>query len=143
VGGRALESEKLLNLVSGGRRHPFFHGGDQLIALGRRCENIALPDIAAHLLERPDFAGLFDALGDRDGIELMGQFDRHPAQGGGIGILVAVPDEALVDLKFGERQLFQSRQMRITGAEVVDRNRNSVKLELGRDLMDGMMSLIA
>src|SRR5712692_1110677 len=95
----------------------------------------ALADIATHLGERPQIGAPLDALADRGGAELVREIDGGLAQRGIARVIAAVRHQVAVELELGEGKLLEPRQMRVARAEIVERERYVVDLELRRDLL--------
>ena len=87
----------------------------------RATEQESLRAVAAELDQpRPLGFGL-DALGDRDQVRSVREFDDRADQHRRAAVGVEVAHEAAVDLQLVDRQRAQPRQRRVAGTEVVDR----------------------
>lgn len=117
----ANRERALHGLRGAGALHTRAQAAEEVRFRHRLGKQIALPNLAADGLELVAFVGGLDALGNRPQAEPPSKLHDRLAQPGIVMIFVAVRDITAIDLQLAERQLFQSHQRRIAGAEIVHR----------------------
>src|SRR5690606_15414956 len=80
-----------------------------------------LHDVAAQTPQGSLFTNALDALGDGHQFETVGEVDDGLQDRGGRDAVREGGDEGAVDLQFGQGDVAERRQGRVTGSEVVQR----------------------
>jgi hypothetical protein len=96
----------------------------------RATEQETLGEIAAHVAQAGQRGFVFDTFGDGDEIEMVGEIDHRMHQPRRTRVAADVEHEFLVDLQFGGGKPLEIGEGRITDAEIVDRDAETVVAQL-------------
>jgi hypothetical protein len=139
AGGGAVRS----NPASGSRRFRrlIAQARDQPLQRHRPVEQIALHRRAAMLGQEARLLVALDAFRHHAQAEVAGHRQDRLHDRGAVGVVRRVAHEALVDLQLVQRHLLQVGQVRVAGAEVVDREADPERGQLAH-AADGLADVL-